>query len=314
MPAGNRKVGSKYISLVIVLIASLAPPEFLYGGQREPPEFPGFELLMSQESFRFAEQLRVEKSYADAITEYRRFIFFNSGSPLARQALFNIGDSYFRAGMFEDALEVFSGVSLFGPDDLRFRSRIMMARCHMAEGDFISAELELDSAGKIARIEDEPAHLPYWRGWVSLKRHDWDGAELNFMKASPLFRDPVAAGKARDLALAAASGGELPLKSEALAFWLSTFVPGLGQIYSGNIGIGITSFITNLVLGYYSIRSFSEGRKIEGFSFLFLLWQRYYIGNRYRAVQYAKAYNDSLRSSYLSRIEREFPEEVNIDQ
>jgi len=183
---GDCEVRAGLLILAVASVVLLAHRGSLCGGQGGPPGVPELDLLASRGTFRFAERLRLGGDYTDAITEYRRFIFFNPDSPLKDQALFAIGDSYFRLRRFDKALEVFGRIALFGPDSLRSRSRIMMARCYMERGEPALAEIELDSAMKAAGDEDELAELLYWKGWNRLKRYDWDGARSAFSEASSL--------------------------------------------------------------------------------------------------------------------------------
>lgn len=101
------------------------------------------------------------------------------------------------------------------------------------------------------------------------------------------------------------------LKNETTASLLSTFVPGSGQIYSGEIGDGLLSLgFQLLALGYAGL-SFYQGYYVNGFVSGFGLFQRFYFGgiqNAAMAAQkhnYLKAreYNDKIRA-FILRVEQ----------
>ena len=90
-------------------------------------------------------------------------------------------------------------------------------------------------------------------------------------------------------------------KSRRLARWLSTFVPGSGQIYAGDIGDGLNALCVNLLFGLPLSGSLRDGRYFEVTAELpqFL---RYYEGNRDNAGKQVDRYNDRLNRRYAEEI------------
>lgn len=99
------------------------------------------------------------------------------------------------------------------------------------------------------------------------------------------------------------------LKSPEKAMALSTFVPGLGQVYGGKIGAGVASLIlqsTFLAFGGYH---FYKGFWFTGFTSGFSLFQAFYFGGRENAAlvteaknrKKTKVYNDAMRHFILEK-------------
>ncbi|MGB1205006.1 MAG: hypothetical protein ACPG5B_05130 [Chitinophagales bacterium] len=99
------------------------------------------------------------------------------------------------------------------------------------------------------------------------------------------------------------------LKSPKKASALSTFIPGLGQVYGGKIGAGVASLVlqsTFLAFGGYH---FYKGFWFTGFTSGFSLFQAFYFGGRENAAivteqknrKKMKRYNDAMRYFILEK-------------
>jgi len=90
-------------------------------------------------------------------------------------------------------------------------------------------------------------------------------------------------------------------KSRRLARWLSTLVPGSGQIYAGNFGDGLNALCVNLLFGLPLSGSLRDSRYFEVTAELpqFL---RYYEGNRDNAGKQVDRYNDRLNRRYAEKV------------
>ena len=84
-----------------------------------------------------------------------------------------------------------------------------------------------------------------------------------------------------------------PTKSPLLASILSAVVPGLGKIYSDQIGDGITSFIATGLLAFLSYDNFHANHRFRGWLFTGL-GGLFYAGNIYGSAAAAQIYNAKL--------------------
>jgi len=100
----------------------------------------------------------------------------------------------------------------------------------------------------------------------------------------------------------------LPRKSLTTAGVLSALIPGLGKIYTGNIGDGITALIVNGLLGFLSYDNFKAGHNFRGWLFAGLT-AFFYGGNIYGSVAAAQIFNKQVKTDYekdiLKFLERE---------
>ena len=89
----------------------------------------------------------------------------------------------------------------------------------------------------------------------------------------------------------------LPQKSLTTAGLLSAVVPGLGKIYAGEIGDGITALIINGLLGFLAYDNFRAGHQFRGWLFTGLT-AFFYGGNIYGSVAAAQIFNKRVRVNY----------------
>lgn len=99
-------------------------------------------------------------------------------------------------------------------------------------------------------------------------------------------------------------------KSPGTALKLSSYLPGLGEIYAGNIGKGLTSFIIHAGLIWFAYEQYVAAFYITGtFAGVYPLY-RFYNGGRnlsYKlALQYNEAQDWKLRKQYQTIIRKLF--------
>ncbi len=92
-----------------------------------------------------------------------------------------------------------------------------------------------------------------------------------------------------------------PTKSPVLASILSAIIPGLGKIYSNQIGDGITSFISTGLLAFLAYDNFHANHKFRGWLFTGL-GGMFYAGNIYGSAASAQIYNAELFFNFNSTL------------
>ncbi|MBU2492187.1 MAG: hypothetical protein KJ571_06135 [Bacteroidetes bacterium] len=87
------------------------------------------------------------------------------------------------------------------------------------------------------------------------------------------------------------------MKSPETAAWLSAIIPGLGKIYAGEIGDGITSFLFTGVLSFLAYDNFKADHKFRAWLFTGLAaW--FYGGNIYGSAAAAQNYNAGVKYGF----------------
>lgn len=228
-------------------------------------------------------------NYYDAITEYRRYLFFDGRK--AGYAWYRIGLSYRNMGEFERASDAFRKARMHALTvDERERYRVEEALVLMAQGRLEPAQVLLLQAS--AFCLDPSTRRRAWclLGVSHICRFNWEEAERCLSNClSP--EDP----RWGKIGALLEEGRALRQKSPGKAKLLSTFVPGLGQAYAGDLVAGLNALALNLLTSYLWVRPLIEGRYLDAgfwFTFLFL---RYYRGNRFRAEMIVRERNLKLR-------------------
>ena len=247
-----------------------------------------------------ADSLKTSGFYDDAVTEYRRFLFFND-SPEKRSPVYSrLGYCYAYLGDRDAALDALNRAINFAENDsLAFQYRIDRAVIFTAVNEIAQAEVELEGviafadSGSLKKRAGELMFL------VKVLRHDWSGAQVIY---DTLLRKENELSDSLRLVLAEAS--DINYKSPGKAMLLSTFLPGLGQVYNGRWLSGLNALALNFALGYLTVDLLSDREYVPAFLSLAFLFQRYYNGNRGTAYNQAVEHNHRLDLLYENEILR----------
>jgi tetratricopeptide (TPR) repeat protein len=232
-----------------------------------------------------AEGLAAIGAWNEAITEYERYVFFHPDSPSV-VVIRAIADLYGKQGNFEKAVETLDrALSLSLADSLRDVIRIEAASFSIAAGDYQTAQLELIRIGAFtlsSEIRDRASRylcLVYCMSmdWAGLKKLVDESAAFEGIRHVSI--DSLIVSKARHRV------------SPVAAQWMSTFLPGLGQIYARDVRNGCNALAISFATGYLTVHSVINGYFQEAILTDVTLFWRYYSGNRWRAMESAERYN-----------------------
>jgi tetratricopeptide (TPR) repeat protein len=239
--------------------------------------------------------------YDTAITEYKRFLFFNADHPQAVDAQFKIGLAYRAQEWWAEAVEaMIAAIELTTVTELQAEMRVELAVTLIASGAYDLALIELikvDMQSQSARLRQRARFL---RGVAYLYQFKWEQARSVFQ----VYFDeiPSAAGAAAEIDALFLDALNRSQKSEKAARLLSTFLPGLGQTYAGDWKNGLNALLLNGVLGYITLDAAIERDYDDALLSFFFLFYRYYAGNRYRAVEAAQTFNDWENRRHVEKI------------
>ncbi|QQS35069.1 MAG: hypothetical protein IPM56_12490 [Ignavibacteriales bacterium] len=233
--------------------------------------FPQSEI---EKQYDYAIQLYSEEKYFDAVTEFKRLIFFDKNSEYPVDANRFIAESYKQGGRYDDAIKYFNIALIKSYDEnKKYELTIDIIRTNILRGTIPRAMEILDSLERKNISEND---INYWRGWAYIFNDEWANASVEFAKCD----------SAEFLSNYCRSIDEQKY-SPAFAKFISLFIPGAGQIYSGEYLSGFMSLAWNVFAGYLSINSFMEDRVFDGVITSTLLWMRFYRGNLQNAEQFA---------------------------
>jgi len=267
----------------------------------------------SDSQLLYADALFDESDYDAAILEFKRYIFYNPQIDLLDYALYRIGQSYYYSHSPIDAQKNFNRLLKDYPQSpFRLHARLMLGKTFMDNEDFAKARNEFRLITESSphplspRIRGDEmggisAQAQYLQAWSYLSERDWYSAIAEFRKVGQFQPDSPLSIKAESLADTALAGIRLPRKSPTLARWMSTFLPGSGQIYAGKITNGLISTAFNAAFIYLLVDSIRDKRYIDTVG-IYMIGARFYWGNIYNATQSALEYNRRLEYSILEKL------------
>ena len=267
----------------------------------------------SESQLLYADALFDESDFDAAILEFKRYIFYNPQSNVLDYAFYRIGQSHYYNHHPADAQKSLERLLKDYPQSpFRLYARFMLGKTFMDNEDFTRARNEFrlitestpplfspvyggDERGGLS------AQAQYLQAWSYLSERDWYSAIPEFRKVGQFQPDSPLSIKAERLADTALAGIRLPRKSPTLARWMSTFLPGSGQIYAGKITNGLISTAFNAAFIYILADSIRDKRFVDTVG-IYMIGARFYWGNIYNAAQSALEYNRRLEDRLLEKM------------
>lgn len=234
--------------------------------------------ILGLKSFLVAQDIKIQKVYADslfgaeqfydAITEYKRLLFFSKDDSSNYEANFKIALCYKAGAKYSDAIKYlnFAKVNSTNSED-SINTEFQIVRVNILRRTIPEA-LQLLNNLKRMYPQIDILEIDYWSGWAYLMADDWRNASKKFAKLDKYHPLKILADDISDSKY-----------SEVFAKALSFVIPGAGQVYTGNYFSGLMSFGWNVLWGYLTINAFITERAVEGILMGTLLWTRFYKGN-----------------------------------
>ena len=263
--------------------------------------FAAVSVSASDPALDLGDYFFVRENYDAAITEYKRFLFFNADDPRVDEVQFKIGLAYRAQKWWMEAAEaMIAAIQRTTETELQAERRVELAVTLIASGAYDLALVELikaDMQSQSARLRQRARFL---RGVAYLYQFKWEQARSVFH----VYFDeiPSAAGAAAKIDTLFLDALNRSQKSEKATRLLSTFLPGLGQTYAGDWKNGLNALLLNGVLGYITLDAAIERDYDDALLSFFFLFYRYYAGNRYRAVEAAQTFNDWENRRHVEKI------------
>lgn len=259
------------------------------------------DLILSDEILALADRMLELGSYDDAITEYKRFIFFNPKAKHTSYALYRMGLAYRAGHNWQEAIDAFR-MSILATKDSKIADerRVILAITLIASGNYSLARLELLKVSEFDRHPSLRLRSLYFGGVASLYMSDWDAVEETFDGFYSEYDDGQMMERAKEIGRVLLKARQ-SYKSVRLARFLSTVFPGLGRVYAGDWRDGLNALALNgLTMGFLTNavyrRDYKDAVLISSISL------RYYTGNIYRAEMDVRKYNESLDRRNAAKI------------
>ncbi|MEW6685765.1 MAG: tetratricopeptide repeat protein [Candidatus Edwardsbacteria bacterium] len=211
---------------------------------------------------QFAESLESEGDYYRAVSEYKRFLYFSKDTLQSDKILYKISSLYEKMGKPENALDILMRIQRKEEKKYLFE----LGKVHFLMKNYENARSFWNGNDTL-------------RGWTYLKEKDFSKAKK--------FLGHI---------------DNLHSKKPILAAFLSSLVPGLGRVYAGRSGDGVSSFLLTVSSGLSAYKYYRQGEKVPAVVFgsigLF-----FYLGDIYGSVLSVKLYNEKKAKDFIGKIE-----------
>jgi tetratricopeptide (TPR) repeat protein len=286
-----------YTLLVFLLFFEVC---FGINGQELSTQIP--ESALSDSAFMLGQRLEKAEDYDEAITEYKRFFFFNLSEEDRSCALFMIGNCFARLGKWKEAVDTLVQSLRYCPEgEARDQRNLAVAQVEIASADYNPASLTLLELARFSNSGSIRKQAVFFLGIVSLYRYEWEKAR-DYLRSGLDETKPLDAKKLREIDSILSPEAEAGLKSPAAALVLSGIIPGLGQAYAGNPLDGLVSFGLNASSGVWVGFLFAGGDWVDGLVAADLLFLRFYLGNLSNTERLVREYNEKMNNDIARKI------------
>ena len=241
-----------------------------------------FTAIAEEPPLSLAEHLFAQGNYDAAITEYKRFLFFQRDDTRVGEVYYNIGLAYRAQGLWTEAIAALRTATYLATDsETKSEYQLELAVTLIATQNYDLARLEL-----IKVTMRTPSALHYRRALflqavAYIYQFRWEEARESLKNYTTDAR--------LDTLLDAAA--DMPKKSIRVARILSAIFPGAGQTYVGDWRGGLNALVLNGALGFLTVDAVLDGYYIDAALWTGLIFWRYYRGNTFRAGQAAEQFN-----------------------
>lgn len=242
----------------------------------------------------YADSLFANRKFFDAVTEYKRLIFFDTDSLFQYESAMQIGYSYKAGGFTANALRYFTLAEMSAESNERRNDALLeKAKIYMLRRSTAAALNTIEQLEQDYHLDTSTA--AYWRGWTYLFNDEWDKAANEFATVDTAaflknFCNTVHQNK----------------YSVSFAVAMSYIIPGAGQIYTGNYLSGLLSLAWSALWGYFTVKAFIDERIFDGIATGNFLFLRFYRGNIQNAGKFAEEKNRLITNDALRYLQFKF--------
>ena len=253
----------------------------------------------ADKQFQFARSSFQNSDYSQAITEFKRFIYFFPEDTRVKEAEYTIAMSWFFQERMDKAIPAFEKIMDHGAlDEFALKSYIHKSMSHERLKEYGSAALTLSNLAVIADSQEVEDEAHYRMGWIWLDSMELEKSKKYFAKISEPNREKYRLDSLSQQ-LEAGPGA----KKSPLAAGLLSIIPGMGQLYCGRYHDALVSFFLNAALGWSAWELFENDNNALG-SLVSLLEIGFYSGNISSAVTGAHKYNRRQNRHFIDRLKQ----------
>lgn len=249
---------------------------------------------VGDEAYKFGLNQFKKGNYTEAAKEFNRAVFL--GTIHTADSYRYIGESYYQNGLY-DLSDVFFDKAYFALKNDSVKTEILLRKTYsnILRKRFNNAYYELVNVDSLFG-SDQSEKFWFYLGVVYYGMNQYDNAKASFEKN--MTPEDIAELDMAFSTLKKMQKRHRPGKVETLSYIL----PGLGQVYTGNVKAGINSFVLLGALFYGMVK---VGLVYSGFDGLFLFgpwFQRYYMGGAEKAKHMAEHKLVEVKNNVFNQI------------
>ena len=252
-----------------------------------------------------AEKFEAAGEYEEAITEFKRYVFFHGedGQVDLSDVYARMGMAFGNAGRWNDAVEAAEkSVQTACSEKTRDERRLTLAAIQISTKNYSAAKFLLLKLEMYSSDEDLRKNAYFLHGVCCLYEHKWTEARLTLDEYFKYNSGAASASKKQNIDSLLEKALLTRAKSPSLAKWLSTFLPGAGQIYCGDWLNGLNALALNAAIGYLIVTDLQNKQVQDALFNALFLFQRFYQGNRTLAENAARQYNERYHRQWAEKI------------
>jgi outer membrane protein assembly factor BamD (BamD/ComL family) len=256
-------------------------------------------ILNSDDQFRYAEDLMKRQDYIAAVTELERFIHFFPEDQRVPRAKLLIGVSYLNARQYEQARKALDNVYKAYPDKIEGgKALFMIGESFYRQGVYEEADYYFKRILETFSYPELRDAALYRLGWNQMQLEHWRAAADAFKEIKPT---SSLYPSAEELSVKSIDGETLPYKDPTAAGMMAAALPGLGHAYCGRYKDGMVALLLNGLFIWAAIEAFNSDQNVLG-GILVFAEAGWYGGNIYSAVNSTYKYNRKIKEDYLQSL------------
>lgn len=290
------------LTILLILISS----SYLYAVDND------IHHLKSEQTFEYARTLFMEKDYYRSITEFKRYLFFSENKLKKSKAELYIGLNYLGGKDYQNAKRVFQNIN----DDI-FHSQRKIAALKLADTNLTKKKSKIKQH-KYYDFFPLYFSTEYYVNYLEeYKNNDqyYDEAytklilvnmlNINRDKTVSLINNATTTNNKykallEKMTVNAEKMYHIPQKSKLTAILLS-IIPGMGQVYAGEVKKGFIALAVNVVMGFTAYYSFVHYDKFLGI-FIGQFELTFYSGNIINAQNAVAKYNENQKNLFRQEL------------
>ncbi len=226
----------------------------------------------------FANELFSKKDYEGAANTYRRVIFFDKSDEYRKLCYRNIADCLYETENYDEAADYYE-LAYFQQKTDSAKAELIFKKvsCYLIDNNFQYAEVELFNLPENLNVEQK-RRLTFYSAILHFSIGKFQDSENEFLS---LTTDSLKQKNVRELFL---KNEKISKVNPKKAKVLSAILPGMGQLYAGDVKNGLNSFLlVGGILTWGVLASVGSPAPLDAFLTMMPWFQRYYMGGMKRA-------------------------------